>query len=111
MSVGVALSALDGVVVFADGRTSHVVDDEAQSDRAVKLVAAPHDLPFVVVLIGRSSINGVVAANLVKRGCTTSRTTTCGPWILRLSQSAWSRFSRLRMRHPRRRAWARGAST
>lgn len=68
MSVGVALSALDGVVLFADGRTSHVVNGEALSDTTVKLVAAPYDLPFVVVPIGRASINGVDAANLVKRG-------------------------------------------
>lgn len=68
MSVGVALSASDGVVVFADGRTSHVANGEAQLDTTVKLVAAPHGLPFVVVPLGRASVNGVTAASVVKRG-------------------------------------------
>lgn len=66
MSVGVALSASDGVVVLADGRTSHLVGGEAQSDTTVKLVVAPQDLPFVVVPLGRASVNGVVAADLVE---------------------------------------------
>ena len=66
MSVGVALRAWDGVVVFADGRTSDAVGGEAQSNTTVKLVAAPHDLPFVVVPLGRASVNGVVAADLVE---------------------------------------------
>jgi hypothetical protein len=68
MSVGVALQASDGVVVFADGRTSHYyLGGQAQSDATAKLVTAPHDLPFVVVPLGRASVNDVSAADLVVR--------------------------------------------
>lgn len=67
MSVGVALHASDGVVVFADGRTSDFVGGQAQSDTTAKLVAAPHDLPFVVVALGRASVNRVSAVDLVVR--------------------------------------------
>lgn len=34
----------------------------------MKLVSAPHDRPFVVVRLGRVSVNRVTSANLVKRG-------------------------------------------
>ena len=67
MSVGVALQASDGVVVFAAGRTSHYVGGRAQSDATAKLVTAPHDLPFVVVPLGRSSVNDLSAVDLVVR--------------------------------------------
>jgi hypothetical protein len=59
VSVGVALRASDGVVVIADGRTSAQVTGESLLDDAVKITAPPHDLPFVVMALGRASVNKV----------------------------------------------------
>ena len=66
VSVGVAMSATDGIVVFVDGRTSDSVSGKAQADETVKLVVAPHELPFVVVPLGRASVGGVSAVDLVE---------------------------------------------
>jgi hypothetical protein len=65
VSVGFALRATDGFVVVTDGRTSDVGSGRPLTDHAVKVTAAPDDLPFVVVALGRAAVNGVPVNKLV----------------------------------------------
>src|SRR4051794_40767736 len=49
MSIGFVLRATDGLVVVADGLTSHAVTNAPVNGDTAKIARAPHELPFVVV--------------------------------------------------------------
>ena len=65
MSIGFVLRATDGLVVVADGLTSHAVTNAPVDSDAAKIAKAPHDLPFVVVALGRASVGGVPTHEVV----------------------------------------------
>ena len=65
MSIGFVLRATDGLVVVADGLTSHAVTKAPVDSDVAKIAKAPHDLPFVVVALGRASVRGVATHEVV----------------------------------------------
>lgn len=65
MSIGFVLRATDGLVVVADGLTSHAVTNAPVDSDVAKIAKAPHDLSFVVVALGRASVGGVPTHEVV----------------------------------------------